>query len=251
MDDASDSMVRFGPFELDLLRRELRTHAGVVALGSRAFDTLAELVRLHGETVDRASLMQAVWPGRVVEENNLTQAIKAIRHALSAHGVDCDYIVTVSGRGYRFIAPLHHARSGCRYALAVLPLHRVGGDPGDCRPEGYTDALIAALSSRTRMPVRSLVASAALPHGLDGVAAGRRLAVTHVVEGALQCLDDRMRLSLRVLETDTGRAPWSRVVDIADDPLALESIADEICARLPLDPSPGPTAVDRRRPEAS
>ena len=54
--------------------------------------------------VAKDELLAMVWPGRVVEENNLTQAISALRRALGTEAGEHRYIVTVPGRGYRFVA---------------------------------------------------------------------------------------------------------------------------------------------------
>jgi DNA-binding winged helix-turn-helix (wHTH) protein/TolB-like protein/Tfp pilus assembly protein PilF len=93
---------RFEGFHLDVQTRELRTGDGsVVALTGKAFDTLCCLIESRHRVVGKDELLAAVWPGRVVEENNLTQAISALRRAL---GSEHRYIATVSGRGYRFVA---------------------------------------------------------------------------------------------------------------------------------------------------
>ena len=93
---------RFEAFRLDVQTRELRAGDGsVVALTGKAFDTLCCLIENRHRVVGKDELLAAVWPGRVVEENNLTQAISALRRAL---GSEHRYIATVSGRGYRFVA---------------------------------------------------------------------------------------------------------------------------------------------------
>src|SRR4051812_38362228 len=102
MQDAPARHVRLHRHTLDTAARELRAEDGqLVALTSKAFDTLCCLVAHADRVVGKDELIAAVWPGRVVEENNLTQAISALRRAL---GADANAIVTVPGRGYRFIA---------------------------------------------------------------------------------------------------------------------------------------------------
>ena len=72
----------FRGYRLDLRQRRLLAPGGeAVALRARVFDTLAVLVQRAGEPVSKAELMDAVWPGTVVEENNLNQAISALRQA--------------------------------------------------------------------------------------------------------------------------------------------------------------------------
>ncbi|GAA4854768.1 winged helix-turn-helix domain-containing tetratricopeptide repeat protein [Luteimonas vadosa] len=105
MDDAPAETYRFPPFRLDLRRRELSRGPGdVVPLTAKAFDTLATLVRHRDRVVSKNELIEAVWPGRIVEENNLSQAISTLRRALGTDASDHRYIVTVPGRGYRFVA---------------------------------------------------------------------------------------------------------------------------------------------------
>ena len=98
---------RFEGFRLDTLRRELRDSAdALVPLTSKAFDVLCVLIENRHAVVGKQALLDAVWPGRVVEENNLTQAIAALRRAFDASAQDHRFIVTVPGRGYRFVAAL-------------------------------------------------------------------------------------------------------------------------------------------------
>jgi TolB-like protein/DNA-binding winged helix-turn-helix (wHTH) protein len=77
-----------------------------VALGSRALDLLGLLVRRRGELVSKDEIMAAVWSRTVVEENNLTVQIAALRRVLDAGRVQGSCIQTVPGRGYRFAVPV-------------------------------------------------------------------------------------------------------------------------------------------------
>lgn len=96
---------RFDGFVLDARTRELRGGDGApVALTAKGFDVLVYLIAQRARFVDKDELLEAVWPGRVVEENNLTQAVSALRRALGTHAGEHRYVVTVPGRGYRFIA---------------------------------------------------------------------------------------------------------------------------------------------------
>ncbi len=75
-------------------------------VGSRALDLLHLLVRRSGEVVGKDELMSFAWPDTFVHESNLKVNIAALRRALprTASGLSC--IATVTGRGYRFVAPL-------------------------------------------------------------------------------------------------------------------------------------------------
>ncbi len=98
---------RFAGFRLDVRRRQLIDPGGrVLAISSRAFETLLALLVHAGEPVSKAHLMTTVWPGSVVEENNLSQAISSLRKALGDSSSPRRFIKTIAGRGYCFIMPL-------------------------------------------------------------------------------------------------------------------------------------------------
>jgi Tol biopolymer transport system component/DNA-binding winged helix-turn-helix (wHTH) protein len=96
----------FGDFRVDAVQRLLLLKADgrPLPLVSRGFETLLYFVQHHGELLDKATLMKAVWPDAIVEENNLNQSITAIRRVLGESPGEHRFIVTVPGRGYRFVA---------------------------------------------------------------------------------------------------------------------------------------------------
>jgi DNA-binding winged helix-turn-helix (wHTH) protein/Flp pilus assembly protein TadD len=67
-------------------------------------DALVVLIQHRGEVVTKDELMKAVWPDAFVEEGNLSQSIHVLRRTLGESVEDHHYIVTVPGRGYRFVA---------------------------------------------------------------------------------------------------------------------------------------------------
>lgn len=88
---------RFPPFELQPVQRRLLRDGQPVPLRARAFDVLVVLVERAGDLVTKAELLDRVWPGLVVEENNIAAQIVALRKAIGN-----ELIATVAGRGYRF-----------------------------------------------------------------------------------------------------------------------------------------------------
>ncbi len=97
---------QFGPFRLLVDQRVLSVHGIPISLGQRAFDILSVLVSRHGHLVTKDELMDEVWPGVSVEENNIQVHISALRKVLGTDGDPKRYLVTVPGRGYRFVAPV-------------------------------------------------------------------------------------------------------------------------------------------------
>lgn len=91
----------FGRFELRPAARQLLDAGVPLSLGSRAFDVLCALVDGSERVLGKSELLECAWPGLVVEENNLTVQISALRKALGPAA-----IATVTGRGYRFALPV-------------------------------------------------------------------------------------------------------------------------------------------------
>src|SRR6516165_1980184 len=114
--------ISFGRFRLDLARRELRRDNKSVRLGSRARDILCLLASAGGAVVSKDEVMARVWPGVVVEENNLRVHIRALRKALEEdeYGESC--IVTVPGRGYRLLRPQQPAAAADPAPERSLPV---------------------------------------------------------------------------------------------------------------------------------
>ncbi|WP_218823276.1 ATP-binding protein [Inquilinus limosus] len=82
-------------------------HRGVpIHVGSRALDLLHALVRRPGDLVRKEELIRFAWPNIFVHEANLKVNIAALRRALPRSQPDENYIATVPGRGYRFVAPV-------------------------------------------------------------------------------------------------------------------------------------------------
>ena len=94
----------FGPFRLDAQRRLLMRGDAVVKLAPKVFETLLALVEGRARILEKAELMQHLWPNTFVEEGNLTLHISTLRKALGETLDQHRYIVTVPGRGYRFVA---------------------------------------------------------------------------------------------------------------------------------------------------
>src|SRR3569832_437846 len=104
MKQRGDSTYRFGPFRLSAGDRLVFNGDARVPLPPKAVDTLVMLVENAGRVVFKDALMQAVWADTYVEENNLNQAVSALRKALGQREGGEVYIETIPRRGYRFVA---------------------------------------------------------------------------------------------------------------------------------------------------
>jgi len=104
MDGQAKHFYEFGSFRLDAAKRRLLRDDQIVPLTPKAFDTLLLLVEHNRVVLEKDELIKLLWPDSFVEENNLTQNISALRKALGEKPGEQRFIVTVPGRGYRFIA---------------------------------------------------------------------------------------------------------------------------------------------------
>lgn len=94
----------FGDFRL-LPEAQALLHKGQgVSLGGRGFDILTMLVSRAGEVVSKAELFAHVWPGYIVHDHNLKVNVGNLRRSLAELDPATDYIATIAGRGYKFVA---------------------------------------------------------------------------------------------------------------------------------------------------
>ena len=122
---------RFGPFQLDARERRLSRGSDLIPLRLKVFDTLLVLVEHAGSLVTKQELLDTLWPGTAVEENNLNHNVSMLRKALGERATGQQYIETVPRVGYRFVAavepagpragssdrPAAHARQEIRYCM--------------------------------------------------------------------------------------------------------------------------------------
>jgi DNA-binding winged helix-turn-helix (wHTH) protein len=128
--------LRFGRFELQPDERRLLVDGEPAALGGRAFDLLAALAERPGQLVGKHALMDIVWPGLVVQENNLAAQVSALRKVLGG-----DVIATIPGRGYRFVAPMRSST------------HAATARPSPSAATSHDGAAPSVPALRTNLPV--------------------------------------------------------------------------------------------------
>ena len=135
----------FQDFEIRRAERQLLVHGEPVPIGSRAFDVLLALAERRDRVVSKEELIQAAWPGLVVEDNKLTVLFSFLRKLLGR-----DVIATVTARGYRFTA-------------SPLPLPQPGESPPAAPRAGNLPATTAPLYGRDDEVRQVVEACAAAP----------------------------------------------------------------------------------------
>ena len=101
-------IVRFAEFELDFDRFQLFRAGDPVRLEGLPLRVLMLLVERHRQLVTREQIADALWRKEVFVdfEQGINTAIRKIRIALDDDSDAPQFLQTVVGQGYRFIAPI-------------------------------------------------------------------------------------------------------------------------------------------------
>ena len=145
MQTTTAHLYEFGDFRLDTAKRVLRQLDGTtVPVTPRVFETLLYMVEHHDTVLDKERLMEAVWPDSIVEENNLSQNISTLRRIFGETPGSHGYIVTVPGRGYRFVAQVREQTDNDSATVEAEEA------TGPTSPENEAEA--ATVKGRQRLP---------------------------------------------------------------------------------------------------
>ena len=247
----------FGPFSLDTRERVLLRDGRPVSLKPKVYETLLALVLRSGHIVDKEELMREVWRDVVVEENNLTGNIFALRRAFG----DCDYIETVPRRGYRFTAEVKHVTiedipmsntAGRRASviiketintdrhaiksLAILPFVNAGADPDmEYLSDGVTESIINNLSQLSQLRVMSRNSVFHYKgQTIDIQEIGRQLNVDAVLMGRVLQHREHLIVRVELVDPKDGVQWWGEQYNRKPaDILEIQSqIASEISEKL-------------------
>jgi len=228
-----EPVLSFGRWRLLPVSRRLLAGDVPIPLGSRAFDLLLALIEARGELVTKDELLRRLWPGTIVEENNLQVQVSALRKAF---GEDAPRLIaTIPGRGYRFggvvqasdpaVAVAALRPSGepegmpppptSRPMMVVLPFANMTGDPEqEYFADGMTEDLTTALSHLRWFSV--IARNSAFTYkgrAVDVRQVGRELGVGYVLEGSVRKAGGKVRITAQLCESDSGRHVWAERFD--------------------------------------
>jgi adenylate cyclase len=222
--------VAFGPFRLDARGRMLYRNGASVALGTRGIDILCALAASPGALVTKDELISKVWSGAIVEDNAIQAQVSALRKALEDGKGGQRYIVTVPGRGYRFVAEPTDARHSLldKPSIAVLPFDNMSGDPSqDYFADGVVEDIITELSRFSELFVIARNSSFQYKgKAIDVRQIARELGVRYLLEGSVRHADERVRISAQLVDAQTGAHRWAERYDRGIEDIF--SVQDEV-----------------------
>ena len=237
--------------------RRVMTGGEPAALGARAFDLLVCLIERRDRVVNKSELMELIWPGSVVEENNLTVQVSALRKLLGPQA-----LATVPGRGYRFAMQVRETGLDARPAqaevtgsadlapapgkiylplpdkpsIAVLPFDNLGGDPDqEYFIDGVTEDIITELSRfRSLFVIARNSTFSYKGKAVDVRMVAKELGVRYVVEGSIRRAANRIRVAAQLIDALNGTQLWAEKYDRAlEDVFAVqEELTQAIVAAI-------------------
>ena len=220
---------RFGAFDLDLAKLELRASDEVRPVEPQVFALLALLVGNRERVVSRDEIIENVWDGRGVSDSAIDSRIKSARQALGDDGTAQRLIKTVHSKGFRFVqdarvlgsgavlpagaaqAATLPAAHGVRPSIAVLPFRHVGAIG---RYATLADALPHELISDLARLHWLFVTARESSFRLRGAEAdpgeiGRLLGVRYYLSGSVETIGRRLAVMVELIDTRSSGVVWA------------------------------------------
>jgi DNA-binding winged helix-turn-helix (wHTH) protein/tetratricopeptide (TPR) repeat protein len=102
----SMSSIRFGRFCIDRNARELLKDGQPLEIEPKTLELLELLASQPGHTFSKDQIAETIWPGRVISDSVISQAVRKIRKVTEDSASKPRVIKTIHGVGYRFVADL-------------------------------------------------------------------------------------------------------------------------------------------------
>jgi TolB-like protein/Flp pilus assembly protein TadD len=256
---------------LDVGLRELRRNRELVPVEPQVFDLLLYLLKNRDRVVSKDDLIAGVWGGRVVSDSTLTSRINAVRNAIGDNGKSQTLLRTIPRKGFRFVGEVTEGDPASsdrrtseadgdpppqliadRPSIAVLPFENMSDDRSlELIVNGLAEDIIALLARVPGFFVIARTSSFLYAKNAPEVRQiGTELGVRYVVTGSARSSEARVRITVQLVEAESGNQLWAGRYDVdRDNTLDLQ---DEIARQIIVELEPALTkaefsSVRRRR----
>lgn len=240
------SILRFGPFEMNLESRELRKHGMKIRLEEKPFELLQTLVSQPGRVFSRGDLCAKLWPDTFVcFEHSLNTAANKLRAALGDSAHSSHFLETVRRRGYRFVGALRDTDPpACirkRSLLLVLPFRTPKSAPDmESFSLDLAEEVSACLARSNSSQFAVLASSTAslFKKGSSRADCGKPPQADLVLEGTVRISVGHLRIAPQLVQVSDGVCIWSEIYDSPLEDAAecsrttARSLCDAILVRL-------------------
>lgn len=215
---------QFGTFTLDTENFSLKRGEENVPVEPQVFGVLACLIENAQRIVSKDDLINAVWDGRIVSDTTLSSRINAARKSVGDDGQSQSVIKTFPRRGFQFIAELSETGEQIaaekisisdRPSIAVMPFTNLSGDPEqEYFADGIAEDIITALSHvRQFFVVARNTTFTFKSKAVDVHAVAQDLGVRYILEGSVRRSDERVRITVQLVDGRTGIHLWAERYD--------------------------------------
>jgi TolB-like protein len=240
-------LYRFGPYELDTAKVELRTGGEVRPVEPQVFGLLALLVENRERMVSKDEIIEKVWDGRIVSDAAVASRVKSARQALGDDGQAQRFIKTIHRQGFRFVAevkashdvqlaepaaPPQLAAQSSRPSIAVLPFRLVGdAGPYAAVADALPDDLISELARLRWLFVTARGSSFRLRASeADMGEIGRLLGVRYCLSGTVEVAGANLAVTVELVDTRDGGVVWADRFAVSID--EVHGVRAEIRSRV-------------------
>ncbi len=266
------SVYRIGDLTLDAGRQELRRGEKPIHLGPLSYRLLLALIDAAPNVISHDALADAVWRGRAVSPETISQRVKLLRAAIGDNAHDPRYIELHRGRGYRLIPPVvpvptekSAKRPGIRAigigaavglaaaaligwlsgpepapqpspSIAVLPFADMSrGQDQEYFADGIAEEILNLLSATNSLKVTARMSSFSFKNkNADIPTIADKLNVSYVLQCSVRRSENRVRVAVQLVAGADGTHLWSESYDRElRDVLQLQNeIATAVAAAL-------------------
>jgi TolB-like protein/DNA-binding winged helix-turn-helix (wHTH) protein len=247
------TILRIGDLTLDTGRQRLTRGTVPIHLGPLTYKLLLALVEAAPNVASHDELASAVWNGRSVSPETVSQRVKLLRDAIGDHAIDPRYVELVRERGYRLLPPVEaiepadpprrrqpplwfaaaailvvaaaallirayvmpDAASPTSTAIAVLPFADMSpGQDHEYLADGIAEEILNALSASTSLRVIARTSSFSFKdRNADIATIAKQLNVSHIVEGSVRRSGSNLRVTVQLISAADGTHIWSATYD--------------------------------------